>query len=147
MHDRGIQFFQTYQIAEQLDMPNIKEMLVGKYLKSEDITEPALLTIRSIKKVNVAQDGQEAEMKWAMSFDEKDQPMIINNTNIDLAARALGSEDTDDWIGRKIVLYTDPDVMMGSRRVGGLRLRAPKGKAPPPPPKQTAAELDDDIPF
>jgi hypothetical protein len=37
----------------------------------------------------------------------------------------------EDWIGKKITLYVDPDVTMGRKRVGGIRVenRSPKGPA------------------
>lgn len=158
MNDRGIQFYQTYQHAEQIDMPHIDEMLAGRFLKKEDIPGPQLVTIASLKKDNVAMANDEPEFKWTMKFEEHDQPLVMNPTNIQLAADALGSKDTDDWIGKKIVLYVDKTVSMGGKLVGGLRLRARKDRVEPEPEpaprKQATApvrgsmqDMDDDIPF
>lgn len=158
MNDRGIQFYQTYQHAEQYDMPNIDEMLAGRYLKKDDVPKPLLLTIAGLKKENVAPANEEPEMKWTMRFEELEQPMVMNPTNIQLCADALKSRDTDDWIGHKIVLFSDPTVSMGGKLVGGLRIRAVKRAAQPEPEPEPAprkakaapgsmADMDDDIPF
>lgn len=140
-------------------MPHINDMLAGRFLKKEDVPKPVLVTVRSLKKTNVAMTNEEPELKWTMQFDEFEQPLVMNPTNIQLAAAAMESDDTDDWIGRQLVLYVDPTVAMGGKLVGGLRLRAPKRAAPraedeapppPPPPKRpsrAAADMDDDIPF
>jgi hypothetical protein len=51
----------------------------------------------------------------------------------------MGSDNTDDWIGKQIVLFVDPSVSFAGKIVGGIRLRAPKGK--------TIAKAEDDVPF
>ena len=32
-------------------------------------------------------------------------------------------KDTTAWVGRKVELYCDPDVMFGGKKVGGIRIR------------------------
>lgn len=32
-------------------------------------------------------------------------------------------KDVSAWVGRKVELYTDPDVMFGKEKVGGIRIR------------------------
>ena len=154
-------------------MAKVNEMLSGKYLGKDDIGAGALLTIASVSRKNVAREDDEPEHKWVMSFKETDKGLVLNSTNIQLTQQALGSDDTDHWIGRQIVLYTDPTISYAGKVVGGIRVRAPKGRAaqpvpvaPPTPvrgfttPAQmapTAAEVfgggrvpgedDDDVPF
>jgi hypothetical protein len=72
----------------------------------------------------------------------------LNATNIQLCAQICGSEDTDFWIGKRIVLYTDPNVSYQGKLIGGIRVRAPKPGtvAPPPAPKPAMVE-EDEIPF
>ena len=105
------------------------DMKESKFLKKEDVGAGTLLTITGITQKNVAMQGAEPEMKWCMQFAEMDKPMVLNGTNIQLAELALGSDDTDDWIGKKIVAYNDPAVSYGGKMIGGIRLRAPRGKA------------------
>ena len=70
--------------------------------------------------------GEPAELKWALHFEELDKPLIINSTNAELIAKIIGSEDTDDWNGYKIVLYKDDNVSFGGKLVGGIRVRGQK---------------------
>jgi hypothetical protein len=120
-------------------MPKVSQMLESKYLKKDDVGEGVLATFRTFKHVNVAQEDQQADMKWVAYFNELEKPLVLNSTNIQVAAMALGSDNTDDWIGKQIVLYVDPNVSFGGKVVGGIRLRAPKGKA--------VAKAEDDVPF
>ena len=125
----------------------IGEMMPSKYLKKEDVGRGALVTIKGLARTNVAMDGEPAENKYVLYFNEFEKPLVLNSTNIHLCAQICGSEDTDDWTGKQLVLYTDPNVSFGGKLIGGLRVRAPKlgvtapAVAPPPVP------FDDDIPW
>lgn len=117
-------------------MPNIATMRESKFLKKEDCDPPVLLTIDGVSQHNVAMRGDPEELKWAISFVEADKPMVLNSTNAQLISAALGSEETDNWIGKKIVLYNDPTISFGGKVIGGIRCRAPKIKAGPAPAAQ-----------
>ena len=120
------------------------QMTTSKYLKQDDIGEGKLVTIKGLKKENVAQADEPPEMKWTMGFDELDKPLVMNATNIQLCERACASDDTDDWIGQRIVLYVDENVSYAGKIVGGIRIRKPKGPAKPAPKTN---DEDSDIPF
>jgi len=124
----------------------IGEMKESKYLKKEDVGNGILVTIKSLEKTNVAGDNQDPDEKYVMHFKEMPKGMVLNWTNIQLIAHALGSEETNDWIGKKIVLYEDPNVSFGGKLVGGIRCRAPK-QAKQAAPVEEAPPFDDDIPF
>ncbi len=135
-------------------MPRIGEMIESKFLKKEDVggERGMLVTISGCLQANVAMAGAEPDMKWALTFEELDKPMVLNSTNIHNCARACGSDNTDDWVGKKVVLYEDPNVSWGGKLVGGIRLRAPKTQAAPVvPTKKTApppaTEGEEPLPF
>jgi hypothetical protein len=134
-------------------MPKTSEMRESKFMKKEDVGAGALMTVEGCEPHNVAKEGAPPENKWCLTFAESDKPLVLNSTNIQLCERIFGSDDTDEWVGKKIVLYTDPNVSYAGKIVGGIRVRAPKVKpnakpAPPPPPPPDIDELDDsDIPF
>jgi hypothetical protein len=134
-------------------MPKIHEMLESKFLKKEDVGGGVLLTVESVIQKNVAQQGADPEMKWCMTFEENDKPLVLNSTNIQLCQKIFNSDDTDDWTSQRIVLYTDPNVSYAGKIVGGVRVRAPKKTAPAPVQKAKPAAVavedaeDDDIPF
>jgi hypothetical protein len=133
----------------------IGQMMDSKFLKKEDVDPPKLVTIRGFAQQNAGRDDA-PEMKWTMSFIELGKPMVMNSTNLQLCAQALASDDTDNWIGKQIVLYNDPSVQFQGKLIGGIRIRAPKKRsgtpaATTPTPAPVTAEMDeefdDDIPF
>lgn len=134
-------------------MPNVNEMIESKYLKKEDVGSGVLWTIASLDKQNVAQQGEPPEYKWTVHFEESRKPLVLNTTNINLLALICGSHNSDDWIGRRVVLFNDPSVSYAGKMIGGIRVRAPQGKAAKvhsvaeANAKFDAAAQDDDIPF
>ncbi len=143
-------------------MPTIADLKQSKYLTKADVTPPILVTINGYKLANVAMEGQPEEKKWLLTFLDNDKPMVLNSINGEIIAAFTGSEDFDGWIGKKIVLYVDPNVQMSGRIVGGIRCRAPKipaaapapvtpavtKPAPTPTPAETTkAPESDDVPF
>jgi hypothetical protein len=130
-------------------MPNISEMRESKFLRQTDIGKGALCTITGCVQVDTAKEGAEPHMKWCLTFAEQEKPLVLNMTNAQVCAKVFGSEDSDDWIGKRIVLYTDPNVSFQGKLVGGIRCRAPKpGTAPAAPPVNHSAPVtEDEIPF
>lgn len=119
---------------------NINEMKESKYLKKEDVGQGKLLTIKGLSQENVALESQPEELKYIMFFNEESKGLVMNWTNIQLCANAAGSEDTDNWVGKQIVLYNDPNVSYAGKITGGIRVRAPKNTEP-------KADFNDNIPF
>lgn len=150
---------------------HINELKNSKFLKRSDVGAGMLVTIQGVSQENVAKDGAPEELKWCVHFEETDKPLVLNQINGQLIAKALGSEESDDWTGKKIVLFDDLSVSFGGKIVGGIRVRAqrvykapsvnktiPQGKPPPKPapapepePQQGDAaeppETDDNLPF
>lgn len=109
---------------------NMKE---SKYLKKEDVGEGMVATIKAISQTNVAMENQPEDIKYILSFNENlaivgdkriNKAMVLNWTNTQLCARACQSEETDDWIGKKIVLFNDRNVSYGGEMIGGIRIRS-----------------------
>ena len=123
-------------------MPKIGDMIESKFLKKEDVNGEGgvLVTISGCFETNVALPSADPVMKWALSFEELDKPLVLNSTNINMCAKACGSENTDDWMGKKVVLYEDPNVSFGGKLVGGIRLRAPKTQTAPKVPERKQAK-------
>lgn len=126
-------------------MPTLNEMIPSKYLKKEDFEEDTLLTIKGIEHEQVG--GESGSMKYVMYFRELEKGLVLNATNIQMCAKAIGADNSDDWMGKKIVVFVDPSISFGGKIVGGLRIRGTRkpGKAPAAP--VPIEELDDDIPF
>jgi hypothetical protein len=143
----------------------LNDAFPSQYIKADaDVPEEGnlIVTIRSIEMRTLGQ-GKDAEQKPVASFDEIDKEWVINKTNFLTIAKALGSDDTDDWIGRRVALYS-ADVNFGSEQVRGIRVRpkaptpAPAASRPAPrvaagtaartaPVNPDADPVEDDIPF
>ena len=143
-------------------MAKISEMLPSSYLKQTDFDESgAIVTVASITEKNVARQDEPVEMKWLVHFAEFEKAMVLNTTNINALSKACGSDDTDDWTGKEVIVYVDPTIGYGGKTTGGLRIRkyvvaAPPKQAVKAAPRQPAQTLhaaagdprfDDEKPF
>lgn len=74
--------------------------------------------------------------------------MVANNTTLRVLQQAFGDE-SDEWRGKQVIVYVDPNVSFGGKVVGGLRLRIPKQKTSAKPiATEPPEEFEDDkIPF
>ena len=138
------------------------DALPGSYLRQEDIAEPMLVTIERVA-LEMLESERGKDNKPIMYFTELGRGLVVNATNWDTCEDGLQESDSDNWLGRKVVLYVDPTVTFGSKRVGGIRIRMPKnqGQAPAeshaPTPAEEAEEAkrlermydtkSDDVPF
>lgn len=129
----------------------INEMKESKYLKKEDVGQGKLLTISRIAHENVALESQPEEMKYVLFFKEESKGMVLNWTNIQLVANVTDSDDTDNWVGKQIVAYNDPNVSFAGKITGGIRIRAPKQPSTKTESENPGAGMsdgfDDSIPF
>jgi hypothetical protein len=106
------------------------ELKTSRFFKKEDVIgNPLTYTIKSIAKETV--DFKDTkEVGTVVSFEETDRQVfgktVIVNNLIELFPAGPSAA-----IGQKVELYEDPSVMMGPKKVGGLRIRAAKvAKAP-----------------
>lgn len=129
---------------------NINDLKQSKFLTQKEVDPPKLVTIKSCNQVDVAREGADPELRWALSFHELDKPMTLNSTNGQILAAIFGSDESDDWIGHKIVLYRDPNVSFGGKLVGGIRCRAMRkagpANVPEPDPEITNPDYVGDDP-
>ena len=91
-----------------------------KYLEKDDVGAGGPVTITWVGKVKVTVNGAKPMYKFAMSFQEFDKPWIPNRTNIGSCKRILGS-DRSHWVGKKLVLYNDPNISVAGKLTGGIR--------------------------
>ena len=133
-------------------MTRVSEMLTSKFLKKEDVGDGFTVTVKSLEELNVALDGAPAELRWCMNFRELSKPMVMNSTNLQTCKKLFDSDESDDWIGRKLILFDDANVSFQGKLTGGIRIRGipasrlkTSAKARPPTRGPGEDELDDDI--
>lgn len=98
----------------------------SKYLTKEDVDPRKLVTIRKFAMETIEGRGK-SEDKWILYFAEFEKGMVLNPTNQKLMQMALGltpDSDTNDALGKKIVIWNDPSVQdLNGELVGGIRIR------------------------
>jgi hypothetical protein len=109
----------------------IDDLLPSKYLKTGDFREPKVVTVKELKKANVARQDQTPEYKFIAFFEELEKGLVLNKTNIKRMGKYLG-DDTDDWPGGKVEIYVDDNIQYGSDIVEGLRIRGASKKSAAP---------------
>lgn len=137
-------------------MPKLSEVFSGNFLKAEDLAgKSPTVTIERVE-VKEFDDGK----KLILHFAGKDKALVCNKTNSSIIEEVLGSDDTDDWEGKRITLMIKKVEFQG-KLVPAIRvsLEPPKSEqvrhtsppAPKPEPKPSdndgGADEEDDIPF
>ena len=96
--------------------------LSEKFLGGGHLSGDTVLTIAAVV-VEEMRDGTE---KMCVQWQEpKFLPWLLNRTNIKRLQKLYG-DNTDDWLGKAITLYFDPDIEFMGETVGGLRVRVEK---------------------
>jgi hypothetical protein len=118
---------------------NVSEMKTSKFLKREEFKQPQLVTIAGdVFQENMARDDEPEKLKYCLRFAELEKPLALNVINQEIIGEIAGPE-TSLWDGVKVVLYDDPNVMYAGKRVGGIRVRAPRNQPKPSPVAAPAA--------
>lgn len=105
------------------------EAFPSKYLSKDDVDPARVGTIDRLTRETLKSDDGD-ETKTVMYFREEAlKPLILNNSNWMTCEDAYGP-DSDMWLGKRIELYLDPNVMFGPKRVGGVRVRVPQQPKP-----------------
>lgn len=130
----------------------------GSFLKADDIKgHRVAVVIESVSMEEVGQ-GEDKSQKPVLHFMGKEKGLVLNKTNWARIADFLGSDDSDDWESRGIILGVERVDFQG-RRVDAIRvIGVPKGEKPSKPKpvevepepidEGDAAQYDDDsVPF
>jgi hypothetical protein len=107
---------------------NINKSFKSNYLKASDLEEEgAVVTITGLR---VEEVGKDKEQKPVVYFEEFEQGMVLNKTNAGTISQILGSNETDDWAGKRIAIFPTT-VDFGGQAVEAIRVkaRAPKATA------------------
>jgi hypothetical protein len=97
----------------------------GNYLRGVDLLERGerVVTMTAVKLEKLARKGtSKVKHTGVLTIAESDRRVVLCRTNADTIARLYG-KDTAEWVGKQITIYYDPEVMFGSEKVGGIRVR------------------------
>ena len=98
--------------------------LPSKYLNGSDVGAQLFkLVIKSISMETMENDGAS---KPVMYFTEAVKGMVINSTNWDNMSMVFGDE-SDNWIGKQIEMYTEATRTPNGQPTRGVRIRPVAG--------------------
>lgn len=114
---------------------NVEEMYQSEsqWLKAADLPPGREVEVTICEAVEVDLDNKK---KLGIKFQGKDKGMVLNKTNSMTIAHVYGG-NTDDWMGKKIFLYSTK-VDYAGQMVDAIRCRVAL---------TNTDGLDDDIPF
>jgi len=113
---------------------NFDYQYLGGYSIDGDDLE---LTIVEVKNEDVEGQKGQKESCMVIYFEEVDKGMICNKTNAKMIQSLYGSPYLEDWVGKKIILGTEPVTAFGET-TDALRIRAYKPKVQIDPTKAIA---------
>jgi len=136
-------------------MMNINSAFPSDYLKAADIPAGRRVTV-TIENVTIEKLGEDT--RPVVYFNGKEKGLVLNKTNANMICEIAKSEETEDWRGIQITLYSTKVDFQG-RRVDALRVDYPANGAAHQPQSRHAAppvapalppeafDPDDQIPF
>lgn len=106
------------------------------FIKADDVKDaPLKVTIENVEPVEL---GGKTKLQIIVKGGKK---ITLNTANTSALIGAFG-DDCDAWIGKSAVAFFDPNIMYGTKRVGGLRLKVGAQK-----PAPVVGGDDDDLGF
>src|SRR3990170_4812401 len=106
------------------------------FLKADDLQGRKVKVV--IEKVEMQEINSGEPEKPVVYFAGKDKGLVLNKTNAVTLQDILGTDETDDWIGKPIVLYSTKVDFQG-KRVLAIRVEeAPHSAAPRLQPQRNA---------
>jgi hypothetical protein len=96
-------------------MAKLSELMPGRFFKAEDVKTPRTVTISSIDRGNIAKEDEKADVKTVMYFEEDERGCVLNRERAADLEEVLGTDDTDEMIGKKITLTVGSTLFKGKK--------------------------------
>jgi hypothetical protein len=97
----------------------LDEMFPSRYVKGQDLNGRAVtVTIERIQTERMRPNPQSPELeKFVLYTIEGKKGIVLSKTTATQIARILGSDESDEWIGKKVTLFPEPMTVAGVQRV------------------------------
>lgn len=94
----------------------VREMFPSRYLKGSELPGEVTVTIKGIVSERMYKPGSGEVSGWVLYCEKASRGVVLSKGLALTIAQALGEDDTDQWIGQKVVFFPQP------MRVGGRDL-------------------------
>ena len=136
----------------------VNEMFPAKYVKGEHLNKSRLIEIHAVEATELrAGPGKPAERAYLLWFDDvssggparipgvayaakRGHALVLRNTLAKQIAELVNADDTNDWPGKRVVIYPEQAVVAG-RPLTLIRARAPKPVVQPAPSASPTASV------
>jgi len=98
------------------------KVIGSDWLKADDVTDGDTAVI--LDEAVVGDVGEDKQLQCTLEFKGNRRKFGFNRTNTKIMEDYVGDE-TQDWIGKKILLYKNPTTFKG-KPVTGVRIGVPK---------------------
>lgn len=142
----------------------VKDMFPARFLRGQDMTKPILIELRSVEQTELragpdkpaepafvlyfedVSSGAPAPMRGLMYTPRKGHALVLRRALADEIMQATGVIDTDDWRGKRVVIFPEQRTM-ARRTIVSIRARPPKAnqQAPTTGPSSDGAASDEVI--
>lgn len=104
-------------------MADYEALYPGRFLKKETLAAPKTIRILAVTQTQLeGERGVEPKVTLKYKAADGEGEMVLCKTNAALIAFALGERDVDKWVSRLVTLHNNPNVDLGGKRVGGIRV-------------------------
>ena len=93
------------------------------YLSAADVPEPVTVTIDRVTEESINRDGKQ-ERKAVLYYRGGSQGIVLAKTTLGQLIEIFKSDESDDWIGKKVTVYQDKEVFFNGKQMPGIRFRA-----------------------
>ena len=130
--DEGMRNQPAGSVPDPDDEPlDFSGVIDRKYWKKDQIPpdDEVELTITDVGETEFTDRDGNPEIPRPLLKLGDDKLFSCNPTNARILAKNFGHKNNARrWIGRRIILWHDPNVTFGNRIIGGLRIRIPKSE-------------------
>ena len=97
----------------------VNTMFPSRFLQGKDLQGRAVtVTIAKIQLESMRPTPQSPEIeKYVLYTEEGKKGIVLSKTLANQIARVVGSDETDDWLGKKVTLYPEQVAVAGIQRV------------------------------
>lgn len=108
----------------------LNDLFPRKYAAGEDLQgRPFTVTISHLQLEKMTPTPGAAPVeKWVVFFKETQKGVVLSKTLATQIAQAVGSDDTDNWSGKKVVIYPETVNVAGKTRIA-IRAKAAQTQA------------------